>query len=85
MFHVGGGLEVLNGSPKAAPLGVFVSPGAVGLYLGTVFASLLTRYGWTMPLLMVLVGLGLLTTGKGAMPSQNVPLLELPKGDSSNS
>ncbi len=82
MFHVGGGLEVLNGSPKAAPLGVFVSPGAVGLYLGTVFASLLTQYGWTMPLLMVLVGLGLLTTGKGAMPSQNVPLsLELPKGD----
>ncbi len=35
MFHVGGGVDVLNMSDKkCAPLGLFVSPGAVGLCLG---------------------------------------------------
>lgn len=36
LFHIGGGLDVLNLSgAQAAPLGVFVSPGALGLYIGT--------------------------------------------------
>jgi len=36
MFHVGGGIDVLNISVrKAAPLGVFVSPGAFGVFYGT--------------------------------------------------
>lgn len=36
LFHLGGGIDVLNSSrEKAAALGVFVSPGAVGLYIGT--------------------------------------------------
>lgn len=40
MFHVGSGLDVMTRSPeRAAPLGVFVSPGAFGIYLGTVLAS----------------------------------------------
>lgn len=40
MFHVGGGLEVLNGSGgRAGPLGVFISPGALGLYLGTLLGG----------------------------------------------
>ncbi len=84
MFHVGGGLEVFNGSPKAAPLGVFVSPGALGLYLGTAGASLLARYGWTMPLLMVLTGLVILAVGRadGTLVSENAPLsLDLQRGD----
>lgn len=35
LFHVGGGLEVLNGAGRrCAALGLFVSPGAVGLWLG---------------------------------------------------
>ena len=81
MFHVGGGLEVLNDSDTAAPLGVFVSPGAEGLYLGTVGAPLLLRCGWTMPLLLILTGAGLLI-GKTTLVSSNVPLsLSLPKGD----
>lgn len=34
-FHVGGGIDVLNGSlGRAAPLGVFVAPGAMGIFLG---------------------------------------------------
>lgn len=36
LFHVGGGVDVLSLSgQKAAPLGVFVSPGALGLFCGT--------------------------------------------------
>lgn len=82
MFHVGGGLEVLNGSDRAAPLGVFVSPGAVGLYVGTAWAALFAQHIWALPLLMALIGLGLLLTGKGRLISQNAPLsLDLPKGD----
>ena len=35
LFHVGGGLDVLNDSKeKASALGIFVSPGAFGLYIG---------------------------------------------------
>ena len=81
MFHVGGGLEVLNGSDKAAPLGVFVSPGAIGLYLGTIYAAPLAAHSWIMPLLMVCTGAFLLV-GKGALSSQNTPLsLQTPRGD----
>ena len=35
-FHVGGGIDVLNRSGgNAAPLGIFVAPGALGIFLGT--------------------------------------------------
>ncbi|MDE7221446.1 MAG: hypothetical protein K2O45_17860, partial [Oscillospiraceae bacterium] len=38
LFHLGGGIDVLNGSgEKAWALGVFVSPGALGLFLGTLW------------------------------------------------
>jgi FSR family fosmidomycin resistance protein-like MFS transporter len=37
MFHIGGGVDVLNISEeKSSALGVFVSPGAFGIYFGTV-------------------------------------------------
>ncbi len=40
LFHVGGGVDVLNMSEhKCAPLGLFVSPGALGLCLGSMFAG----------------------------------------------
>ena len=40
LFHIGGGLDVLNLSgDRAALLGVFVSPGAFGLFVGTLWAS----------------------------------------------
>src|SRR5699024_9872855 len=40
LFHLGGGIDVLNaGERKAAALGVFVSPGAVGLYVGTLWGG----------------------------------------------
>ena len=40
LFHVGGGLDVLNDSrEKASALGIFVSPGAFGLYIGGVLGQ----------------------------------------------
>ena len=54
MFHIGGGIDVLNISEKkSAALGIFVSPGAFGLYFGTI----LGRGGFfvTIPILIVLL------------------------------
>ncbi len=40
MFHVGGGVDILNISQeKSSALGIFVSPGALGLYLGTILGK----------------------------------------------
>lgn len=43
LFHVGGGIDTMREDrrkkKKGALLGIFVSPGAVGLYLGTVFGK----------------------------------------------
>lgn len=40
LFHVGGGIDVLNISrEKSSALGIFVSPGALGIYLGTVMGN----------------------------------------------
>jgi len=38
-YHVGGGREALLHDDKMTGLGIFVSPGAVGIYLGTVLAQ----------------------------------------------
>ncbi len=48
LYHVGGGVDVLSfSSEKQWMLGVFVSPGAVGLFLGTLLAN-----GKHIPLLL---------------------------------
>lgn len=38
-FHVGGGIEVMSVDKKAKLLGVFVSPGAMGIFLGTLLSG----------------------------------------------
>ena len=46
-FHVGGGVQVLHeGGGRAAPLGVFVSPGAFGIYFGTLLGKQPAFPGW---------------------------------------
>lgn len=55
MFHVGGGIEVMNSSDKAGPLGVFVSPGAIGLFLGKFFAVFF-KGAWFIPVGLLLIG-----------------------------
>lgn len=55
LFHVGGGIEVMKRSKdKATPLGIFVSPGAIGIFLGT----LLGKQRETLSLVFVLLLLG---------------------------
>jgi FSR family fosmidomycin resistance protein-like MFS transporter len=40
LFHIGGGVDILNHSEsKSAALGIFVSPGAFGVYFGTILGS----------------------------------------------
>lgn len=40
LFHIGGGLDILDRcSERAAPLGLFVSPGALGVFLGTMLGK----------------------------------------------
>lgn len=53
-YHVGGGREALLRDDKMTGLGIFVSPGAVGIYLGAVLAGNMLIHG------VVFVGLILL-------------------------
>ena len=82
-FHVGGGIEVLNGSEeKAGPLGVFVSPGAIGLYFGRVFSSFFASVPLLLPSILLLSGGAMLLCGRTEFRegSHNAPLsLETPK------
>ena len=83
-FHVGGGIEVLNGSQKkAGPLGVFVSPGAIGLYLGTFYAGFFRYCTATLCTVLLLLAAALLYLGRRTFKtgSGNAELsFELPKG-----
>ena len=83
-FHVGGGIEVLNGSEtKAGPLGVFVSPGAIGLYFGRVFSAQMLSLPWLLPAILLGLGGAILLLGKPEFSegSHNAPLsFETPKG-----
>lgn len=78
LFHIGGGLDVLNLSgSRAVPLGVFVSPGAFGLFLGMLWGN---QTGSRIPVLAALLfctALMLFTPAHRRLP-QNVPL-DFPK------
>lgn len=53
-FHVGGGLEVLSLSgDRGGPLGLFVSPGAVGLFLGSLLGKGRSFPLWLVPVLLL--------------------------------
>ena len=57
LFHLGGGIDVLNASQTHAwALGIFVSPGALGLFLGTLWGK-----GFAVPLWLAPAGLLLMT------------------------
>lgn len=74
LFHIGGGLDVLNLSGRrAAPLGVFVSPGAYGVFLGTLWGN---RSGSVYPILTALLlgFVGMLLWKKEDMP-ENSPVV----------
>lgn len=85
LFHVGGGLDVLNDSKeKSSALGIFVSPGAFGLYFGGVLGR-----GAELPLLLPILALlvfaclilAVAHRTYGGFTSLNAPaVLTLPKG-----
>lgn len=78
LFHVGGGIDVLNASEeKSAALGVFVSPGAFGVFLGTLWGKQ-EAFAAAIPLLgLVLFGCAFLLSDRllrGSLDSGNAPL-----------
>ena len=62
-FHIGGGLEVLNESDrKMGLLGIFVSPGAFGIFFGTLIgkSGSANHLGILLALAVILFGISLL-------------------------
>lgn len=60
-FHVGAGLEVLSVSEnRAGPLGLFVSPGAMGLFFGTLLGKGTALSLWLLPVVLFCAALALL-------------------------
>lgn len=86
LFHLGGGIDVLNTSGKrAAALGVFVSPGAVGLYVGTFWGGGTAISALLPPVGLLILGGGILLLCKrtmGALRSGNAPVETEPVGGS---
>ena len=78
MFHMGGGIDVLNASgSKSGPLGIFVSPGALGLFLGIAY-GLTQGFVTLLPIGMMLVCAGVIAgcqkRWEHTFTSRNVPL-----------
>jgi len=78
LFHLGGGLDTLNRSTKkAAALGVFVSPGALGLYVGTLWGKGTVPGLWIAPAVLVLLGGGIVLLYRkrfGSFRAGNAPV-----------
>ena len=54
LFHVGGGVDVLNiANKKASKPGIYVSTGAIGLFLGLKYANFFITYKWILVLLLL--------------------------------
>ena len=84
LFHLGGGIDTLNVSEKkATALGVFVSPGALGLFIGTAWGKGTFPKLWLGAAgLLILAAAILLLCRKtfGSLRSGNVPLDPTPVG-----
>ena len=77
LFHLGGGVDVLNRSEKrCAALGVFVSPGAFGLYLGTAWGKGVSTPLFIGPAVLLVLAAAILSLSRrcfGSLRSENVP------------
>lgn len=61
LFHVGGGIDVLNISNKKATLpGIYVSTGAIGLYIGQKLYNIFDSVYFVCPIVMLISGVVLL-------------------------
>lgn len=74
LFHVGGGVDVLNISEhRCAPLGLFVSPGAIGLCLGAMLKGRFPLYADCAILVLMALLIALPAVRKGRY-TDNLPL-----------
>ncbi|MCL2057694.1 MAG: hypothetical protein FWH01_01360 [Oscillospiraceae bacterium] len=80
LFHIGGGVDVLNISEKKlGPLGVFVSPGAFGIYYGTMLGRGSALSANAVPLVIIVAMCAIYTvykSQKGAYPKNAAFSLE---------
>ena len=86
LFHIGGGIEILNFSTenpsekantKAYALGIFVSPGAFGIYLGTIAGKQGSLPGGIVVLALLITAAILLIAcyvQRHTLSSDNLPL-----------
>lgn len=74
-FHVGGGIQALGGD-KAAPLGVFVSPGAFGIFLGALLGRSSTFPGLAAAAGLLLFALGFAASREKLEPPPSAPALD---------
>lgn len=75
-FHIGGGLDVLNAGRRCTALGLFVSPGAIGLWLGGIWGKGDSFPALLPPLVLLTIGVGFFLFQRYACPhgsSGNVP------------
>lgn len=86
LFHLGGGIDTLNESgEKCGKLGVFVSPGAFGIFFGTKLGrAKALPFPWVIAGLMLAAVLILLMAARHKLlkESRNVPLSFAGIGDS---
>lgn len=83
LFHVGGGLDTLHSSGgRVGPLGIFVSPGALGIFLGGLWSGRAESLALPVCALLVLCALGILGTcrsgpsnGPAQLPERMGPVL----------
>lgn len=78
LFHIGGGIDILNISKeKSNALGIFVSPGAFGLYLGTLFGKKDELSSVLVVLVLLAMAAAILAVcykAKGSFVSDNSPV-----------
>lgn len=78
LFHVGGGVDVIRDGGKCEKLGIFVAPGALGLYLGGLLAVASPWLLLPAALVMALFLCFVRSPGEfSAAPSQKEPIFLL--------
>lgn len=75
LFHIGGGIEVLNVSErKSSWLGIFISPGAFGVYFGKILGKMGVLWIWLLMIALFMGGAAIFILGGGVRhTSGNLP------------
>jgi len=72
LFHVGGGVTILNLRPGKASLpGIYVAPGAIGLLIGTLIGKSIYFSPWIFSLLLIAAAVFILTATKSTYDYKN--------------